>query len=42
MKQYVENDIKIKVEMPKDDDKKDPKMENQQTTVKKEVHLLFE
>lgn len=41
MKQYVENDIKVKVEMPSDN-KKDPKMENQQPTVKKEVHLLYE
>ena len=33
MKQYVENDIKIKVEMPKDDDKKDPKMEKDRKSV---------
>ena len=43
MKQYVQNDVKIKVEMPDPKKESDVKLRTEgQTTTKKEVHILYE
>ena len=42
MKQYIEHDVKIKIDMPIDPSKKNTRLENQQPNQKKEVHILFE